>query len=131
MDEQLQNLELKAKRLYEERRFRDVEDLFTAFITTCDRGKDALVLAKALNNRGHAKYMQVEFDEALHDYNEAIGVCHDLAVTFYNRATVKYRMGHFQAAISDFETACRLDPSNDEFQQGLTAGREALRKEAK
>ncbi|XP_049800770.1 uncharacterized protein LOC126235886 isoform X2 [Schistocerca nitens] len=54
------------------------------------RGKDA---ALAYNNRGHLRYLQVNFDGAIEDYDKAIANDPDLAVAYYNRGTVFYRLG--------------------------------------
>ncbi|XP_046990853.1 uncharacterized protein LOC124595963 isoform X3 [Schistocerca americana] len=53
------------------------------------RGKDA---ALAYNNRGHIRYLQVNFDGAIEDYDKAIAIDPDLAVAYYNRGTVFYRL---------------------------------------
>lgn len=50
-------------------------------------------LARLYNDRGHARYMQVHFDAAVEDYSKAVKHDRDLAVAFYNRGTVHYRMG--------------------------------------
>ena len=48
----------QTKRLYEDKKFKEVEAMFDTFLKNYDGG-DAKVEARALNNRGHAKYMQV------------------------------------------------------------------------
>ncbi|XP_046990851.1 serine/threonine-protein phosphatase 5-like isoform X1 [Schistocerca americana] len=82
------------------------------------RGKDA---ALAYNNRGHIRYLQVNFDGAIEDYDKAIAIDPDLAVAYYNRGTVFYRLGQFEDALTDMEQAVRLEAKNGEFAEGLTA----------
>ena len=74
---------------------------------------------RALNNRGHAKYMQVEFDEALKDYNEALELDSNLIVAKYNRGTILYRMGKFDQALEDLKRATEADKDNSEYQEAL------------
>ena len=50
-------------------------------------------LALAYNNRGHLKYLSVDFNEAIADYTEALVYDRDLAIAFYNRGQIHYRMG--------------------------------------
>ncbi|XP_049854365.1 uncharacterized protein LOC126335302 isoform X1 [Schistocerca gregaria] len=80
--------------------------------------KDA---ALAYNNRGHIRYLQVNFDGAIEDYDKAIAIDPDLAVAYYNRGTVFYRLGNFEDALTDMEHAVRLEAKNGEFAEGLTA----------
>ena len=46
--------------------------MFSTFIKQLNDDNEADTWAKAYNNRGHAKYMAVDFDEALHDYELAL-----------------------------------------------------------
>ena len=49
-----------------------VSDIFSTFIKQLNEENDGNVWAKAYNNRGHAKYMAVNFDDALEDYEAAL-----------------------------------------------------------
>ena len=49
-----------------------VADMFSTFIKELTEDNEANVWAKAYNNRGHAKYMAVDFDSALLDYELAL-----------------------------------------------------------
>jgi len=51
------------------------------------------LLSRAWNDRGHLKYLQVKFDEAISDYTRAIELDKDFAIPYYNRGQVHYRMG--------------------------------------
>ena len=46
--------------------------MFSTFIKQLNEEIEADVWAKAYNNRGHAKYMAVNFDDALEDYEAAL-----------------------------------------------------------
>lgn len=72
-----------------------------------------------MNNKGHKKYLNVEFDEAIADYTEALRLCPTLAVALYNRGTVHYRLGHLQQAQSDLTEAVQLEPTNSDYLEGL------------
>ena len=52
-------------------------------------------LALAYNNRGFLHYLDVEFKLSTQDYSAAIDYNPGLAVAFYNRGLVTYRMGMF------------------------------------
>jgi len=69
------------------------------------------LLARAWNDRGHLKYLQVNFYGAVDDFTQAIQLDSDFAVPFYNRGQIHYRMGRFQEAIDDLTEATRIDPS--------------------
>ena len=51
------------------------------------------LLALTYNNRGHLKYLEVDFDEAVVDYTEALQYDPDLPVALYNRGLIHYRLG--------------------------------------
>jgi len=84
-------------------------------------------LALVYNNRGHAKYMLVDFYAARDDYDEAIKLDPKLSVAYYNRATINYRMGDFAPALDDFMMSCKLDPTNLEYREGLSSCQECLK----
>ncbi len=50
-------------------------------------------IALAYNNRGHLKYLSVDFDGAVDDYNKALEYNVELSSCYYNRGTIFYRMG--------------------------------------
>merc|ERR1711860_3474 len=97
MEQILTALEANVAKLYKERKFKEVEEMFTTFLKESENEDDAMK-ARALNNRGHTKYMQVEFEAALEDYNKALDVFPDFAVARYNRGTIFYRMSKFDKA---------------------------------
>ena len=90
--------------------------------------KDNSVLARLYNNRGHAKYMMVDFYSARDDYDIAVKIDPKLDIAFYNRATINYRMGDFKMALEDFNIATSLSPDNLEFKEGLQSCQECLMK---
>ena len=58
-------------------------------------GRDSLngFLARVWNDRGHLKYLRVDFYGAVTDFTQAIKLDNDFAVPFYNRGQIYYRMG--------------------------------------
>ena len=70
-------------------------------------------------------FLQVDFPGALVDLDRSVSLDPTLSVGRYNRATVNYRMGHFDKAMEDFDAACKLEPDNAEYKEG----REACKKE--
>ncbi|CAB4066479.1 unnamed protein product [Lepeophtheirus salmonis] len=118
MESILADLQLNSERLYSDKKFKEVEGMFTTFLKEAENEPEKL-RGQALNDRGHAKYMQVDFTSALKDYDQAIQLCPSLAIAYYNRATIKYRMGHFKDAITDFKVAVDKCPDNEEYRKGL------------
>ena len=57
MEDLFSSLCARTTRLYSQNKFREVQDIFTSFINECE-GKDVdnKIKAKAINNRGHARY---------------------------------------------------------------------------
>lgn len=51
------------------------------------------LLSCVWNDKGHLKYLQVNFDDAICDYTRAIELDKDFAVPYYNRGQIHYRMG--------------------------------------
>lgn len=110
------------------------------------------LIALALNNRGHLKYLQVDFEGAIGDYTLSLKYDPSLASAFYNRGLVTYRLGtyafsnckqkmnnqnltpnqcffstaFFEQAVEDMERAVGLEPSREEFLEGLNRVKEKV-----
>ena len=87
------------------------EELYTRFIEQEGACCEKISLALARNNRGHLKYLKVDFYGAIKDYTEALKLDPNLAVSYYNRGQIHYRMGRFSVAIEDLKKAVELDPT--------------------
>ena len=94
---------------------------------TSDNKIDEAELALLYNDRGHAKYMMVDFYPARDDYDKAIELNPKLDVAYYNRATINYRMGDFTLALQDFSICTKLNPDNSEYREGLESCHSELR----
>ncbi|KAM7428090.1 Tetratricopeptide repeat [Porites harrisoni] len=70
-----------------------------------------VLIARAWNDRGHLKYLQVDFYGAVADFSQAILLDNEFAVPFYNRGQIHYRMGRYKDAVEDLREAIRIDPS--------------------
>ena len=86
----------RAKELMKSGRNDDAFDSFTEFI----RNEDAVLeagyrdeLARAYNERGHIRYLRVDFGNAIDDYTKSIHLDEEFAVAYYNRGQVHYRLG--------------------------------------
>jgi tetratricopeptide (TPR) repeat protein len=93
-----------------------VED-FTRAIMSGKLGADAL--AVTFNNRGVAYGELGDYDRAILDYNEALGLRPDDATSIRNlrvghvkRGIAEANLGEVDAAIADFTKAIELDPSH-------------------
>lgn len=83
--------------------------------------KDSLkpFLARVWNDRGHIKYLQVDFYAAVNDFTEAIKLDSGFAVPFYNRGQIHYRMGRYREAIKDLTEAIKIDPTFEDAKLNL------------
>ncbi|XP_047903357.1 tetratricopeptide repeat protein 32 isoform X1 [Anser cygnoides] len=75
------------------------EELYGRYIACCARAAPqgaSRDLATAFNNRGHIKYLRVEFAAAMEDYAAAIESQPGFEVPYYNRGLVLYRLAHFR-----------------------------------
>ena len=50
-------------------------------------------VCQAFNNRGQIKYLRVDFDEAIDDYDNALKLIPSSEVILYNRGLIHYRLG--------------------------------------
>uniref|UniRef100_A0A8U7MJE6 Tetratricopeptide repeat domain 32 n=1 Tax=Corvus moneduloides TaxID=1196302 RepID=A0A8U7MJE6_CORMO len=78
--------ELRARRLAA------AEELLSRFIARSPPGARS-DLATALNERGQARYLRVEFAAAVQDFTAAIECQPGFEVPYYNRGLVRYRLG--------------------------------------
>lgn len=106
-------------RHYSSGEFEKAEAAYTELLDKYRRTGEQQSLALVYNNRGHAKYMQVEFYTAKEDFDMATSLNPELGSAFYNRATILYRMGNFSEALTDFQQSVKIEPTNLEFQEGL------------
>ena len=118
MESICQAMEVQVEKLYKEKKFKEVEDMFSTLLKESE-GEVDTIKARAYNNRGHAKYMQVEFEAALKDYDEALKLNENLTVAKYNRGTILYRLSKFDQAIDDLKAAVEADGDNEEYQEAL------------
>ncbi|XP_069947989.1 uncharacterized protein [Cherax quadricarinatus] len=139
MEQTLSDIKQNAQKLHKSGRFKEAEDLFSEVLRLMESsGLDPNTLplrkeqiALVYNDRGQCRYMQVYFDEAVTDYTEAIKLDPTLAVAYYNRGTIYYRLcagmpqetgemqSYLQKALDDLEEALKLAPDNLEFLEGL------------
>ncbi|XP_035177204.1 tetratricopeptide repeat protein 32 isoform X2 [Oxyura jamaicensis] len=102
------------------------EELYGRYIACCARAAPqgaSRDLATAFNNRGHIKYLRVEFAAAMEDYAAAIESQPGFEVPYYNRGLVLYRLGCFDEAIKDFRKVLELNP---QFEDAALSLKQAL-----
>ena len=119
MEEELEKVSAESLRHYNFGNFEKAEAAYTELLEKYKEGEKDKVLALIYNNRGHARYMQVEFYRAKDDYDVAIKLNPELGSAYYNRATILYRMGSYKEALPDFQKSVDIEPKNEEFQEGL------------
>lgn len=84
----------KAKELLSSNRLEECHEVLTQLLDgVSSAGLSSEQVADAYNTRGHVKYLWVDFDGAILDYTQAIRCDSTLAVAYYNRGQVHYRMG--------------------------------------
>jgi len=118
MESICQAMEAQAEKLYKEKKFKEVEDMFSTLLKESE-GEDDTIKAREYNNRGHAKYMQVDFEEALKDYEQALKLDPSLTVAKYNRGTILYRLSKFEQARDDLKAAVEAEGDNQDYQEAL------------
>ena len=84
----------EAKELLSKNQLEECHEALNKLIDSRN-GLSSRILADAYNTRGHIKYLWVDFDAAILDYTEAIQCDSSLAVAYYNRGQIHYRMGKF------------------------------------
>ncbi|XP_033108409.1 tetratricopeptide repeat protein 32-like isoform X2 [Anneissia japonica] len=133
----------KAKILSAEGKNQEAQDMYTKTIElilgrlsdgdgSTSRPTRNDMLSLAYNNRGHLRYLRVDFDEAVDDYTEAIKINEGLAIAYYNRGQIHYRLARFELGIADFEKCLELQPSFHEAELALkTAKQDKLERDMK
>jgi len=115
----------KAEALVKENRLKDALGLYSTWLKEALRFPQRInpqrdeSVAVAYNNRGHLKYMLVDFEGAVQDYNAGLEYNSMLPCLYYNRGTIMYRMGYFGKAVEDMTIAARLAPECPDFQVAL------------
>ena len=120
-------VEKEAKYLITSGQAEKAKAMYTSLIERLQDSTDhRKFIALARNNRGHLRYLAVDFDGAIEDYTTAIKLDPCLAVAYYNRGQIHYRMGRFELAIIDLEKALVIDPNFTDAQDNLTQARHDL-----
>lgn len=104
-------------------RYTEAEAACTELVAAA-QGAGGEQLALAYNNRGHVRYLQVDFPGALRDLEQAVKVSPSLAPAHYNWATIHYRLGSHSTALHGFQRALGLSPDNLEFREAERECRE-------
>jgi len=97
-----------------------------AAIAACTRLLQALAPGEIASSEGAAVYIargnlygvQGEVDRAIADYDIAITLDPNRAITFFNRATALMEKGEIDRALFDFDHAIELDPMNADAHVG-------------
>ena len=126
MDSIWRSLSADSDQHYSAGQFGKAVEGYSDIISVYQDTLDCRDLALIYNNRGHAKYMMVDFYQAKDDYDQAVRLDPRLAVAYYNRGTIQYRMGEFSLALDDFKMSTELEPSNPEFSEGLHSCQQCL-----
>ncbi len=78
-----------------------------------EAGKKTLEqLAAAYNNRGLARRLNGELEQAIDDYSEAIRLKPDYYIAINNRGVALMSKGEFDAAVNDFSRTIELKPDH-------------------
>ncbi|XP_034383529.1 tetratricopeptide repeat protein 32 [Cyclopterus lumpus] len=106
---------------FKRQHFQRAEELYTQFISSCAQFREceASNLAGAYNNRGQIKYLRVDFTAAVEDFTSAIQTDSRFEIPFYNRGLIRYRLGFFDDAKSDFQQALMLNPDFEDAKVSL------------
>jgi lipoprotein NlpI len=67
-------------------------------------------LAVIFNNRGLAYYNKKDYDQAIRDYDRAIGLQPNHSPAFVRRATTYQEKRQYERALADYEAATQVDP---------------------
>jgi lipoprotein NlpI len=67
-------------------------------------------LAVIFNNRGLAYYNKKDYDQAIRDYDRAIGLQPNYSPAFVRRATTYQEKRQYERALADYEAATQVDP---------------------
>lgn len=71
-----------------------------------------------MTNRGDSYQFKGELGAALSDYDAALRLNPNFALTYNNRAVLYKKMGERKKALADYEAALRLDPGNENATNG-------------
>ena len=73
---------------------------------------------KAYINRGVAYRILGQYERAIQDYDEAIGVDPQYEAAYNNRGMAYWRLGQHERAIQDYDEAIRLNPQDADAYAG-------------
>jgi hypothetical protein len=80
---------------------------------------------KALIQSGIAHFQVKEYEAAIADFTDVIGINPQIAAAWYNRGCAWYGKGDRNRACADFERAAMIEPDNARYREGLEKARRA------
>jgi Flp pilus assembly protein TadD len=84
--------------------------------TKSSPGKNTILIDNyGYNVEGVTKADQGHFDEALHYFNKAIETDPENYVAYFNRASIKMRLGDIEGARKDFKVSENLDKNSNVY----------------
>lgn len=94
---------------------------------------DAEYLAGAYNNRGNSYNELKQFERAIKDFDEAIGLRPDFTEAYNNRGNSHLGLEQYERAIKDYDRAIEIDPENVDAHnnRALAIGRQEAQKATK
>jgi tetratricopeptide (TPR) repeat protein len=76
----------------------------------------------ALNNRGSIEYNQMNFQDALKDYDEALAINKEYVLCYINRGGTRFMLKDYAGAVNDFSEAIKRNknPYTEFYFRGLS-----------
>lgn len=78
------------------------------FVNNFDKNLNLSINGK-IGNSNENKKINYNYSNILKDYDKAIELKPDLAISYFNRANFKVRIGNYNGALSDYKQAIKLD----------------------
>jgi tetratricopeptide (TPR) repeat protein len=98
--------------------FRNAAAAIKACTAIIDASDSGYVLDAAYLHRGMAYLQKGNYDSAIADFSEAIGLNPAYAEAYFRRGTAHQAKGGYDNAIADFDQVIQLDPKDPEAYNG-------------
>lgn len=112
MKPDINDLLLKSKSLFEQKKFEEITELISDETLKKIPKKERAKIAELYIWRGNAWYEQKNDNNAIADYSIAIDVNSKNALAFYNRGLVRAVQEKYNEAITDYCAAIDLEPND-------------------
>jgi tetratricopeptide (TPR) repeat protein len=83
-------------------------------------GREKYGYAQYHNGKGNVKYEKQMYAGAIREYNQAMGLPRQIAISYINRDSAKLQLGNYQEAVAYYKTVLQINPNYERGSKAIS-----------